>query len=69
MLLTTYFQQLEKQNLIHAAHLCYLMSYYIFMMLVPPGSEDIALYYAKQAYRLHPCEKYLSWVPYVEEGN
>lgn len=52
-----------------AAYVSYLISYYIFYPLTPPHSEELALYYAKEALALHNTIKYQDWIKVVEEGN
>lgn len=51
------------------AYLCYLLSYYLFVSLTPPHSMPLALFYAKEAVRLHETEKYKEWLNLVERGN
>ncbi|MBQ2141313.1 MAG: hypothetical protein II433_09500 [Acidaminococcaceae bacterium] len=53
-----------------AAHIGYIISYYLFVLLTPPHSEEIALYYANEAVELaNKEEKYVEWVDFVKEGN
>lgn len=41
-----YLEELKAAE--EAAHICYLISYYIFISLTPPHSESIAMEYAKK---------------------
>lgn len=59
---------IEKDNK-KLAYLNYLISYYIFVILTPPFSEEIALKYAKDAINLYNHKKYLEWIEYVKQGN
>lgn len=59
---------IEKDNK-KLAHLNYLISYYIFVILTPPFSEEIALKYANDATKLYNHKKYLEWIEYVKQGN
>lgn len=59
---------IEKYNK-KLAYLNYLISYYIFVILTPPFSEEIALKYAKDAMKLYNHKKYLEWIEYVKQGN
>lgn len=51
------------------SYLNYLISYYIFIILTPPFSQELAMEYIKNAINLSPREEYLSWLEYVKEGN
>lgn len=51
------------------AYVCYLISYYIFVSLTPPHSENIALEFIKEAINLDACEKYIKWLDIVKAGN
>lgn len=51
------------------AHICYLISYYLFITLTPPHSEEIALEFIKEAISLNPIEKYINWLEIVKQGN
>ncbi|TCW33334.1 hypothetical protein EDC21_12216 [Thermohydrogenium kirishiense] len=51
------------------AHICYLISYYVFTALTPPHSENIALEFAKKAIQYNNDEKYTEWVKEVLRGN
>ncbi|KYH34540.1 hypothetical protein CLTEP_14680 [Clostridium tepidiprofundi DSM 19306] len=51
------------------AHICYLISYYVFHPLTPPHSENIALEYAKKAIQYDNDIKYNDWIKEVMRGN
>lgn len=51
------------------AYLCYLISYYLFVSLTPPHSEEIALEFIQEAINLDACEKYTKWLDIVKSGN
>lgn len=51
------------------AYVCYLLSYYLFVVLTPPKSMELAMHYAKIAFSLNPNEKYEQWIKEVEKGN
>lgn len=59
---------IEKNNE-KLAYLNYLISYYIFVILTPPFSEELALKYAEESIRLHNKDKYIEWIEYVKQGN
>lgn len=52
-----------------AAHLSFLISYYLFVSLTPPGSCDLALYYIKKAILLNPISEYNKWLELIKKGN
>lgn len=61
---------LKKKNLSkETAYVCYLISYYVFTVLTPPHSEEIALEFASETVRLNPCTKYIQWLDIVKQGN
>ena len=51
------------------AHLCFLLAYYLFVPLTPPGSCALALHYIRQAVALHPLPEYREWLERMEQGN
>ncbi|MDO5400598.1 MAG: hypothetical protein Q4F17_06415 [Eubacteriales bacterium] len=51
------------------AHLCFLMAYYLFVTLTPPGSQALALHYIRRAIALDPREEYETWLTLMEKGN
>ena len=69
VLLTSLHHYLDKEQQEKAAHLCFLMAYYLFVPLVPPGSCELALYYIKKALSLNPLAEYAAWLPLMEAGN
>jgi hypothetical protein len=52
-----------------AAHLAFLLAYYLFIALTPPGSCELALYYIKLAISLNPLGEYSEWLAFIEKGN
>lgn len=69
MLLTSFHHYLQQGEREKAAHLSFLMAYYLFVPLTPPGSQPLSLHYIKQAIGLNPLEEYLEWLPLIERGN
>ncbi|OYO59730.1 hypothetical protein C8E03_11759 [Lachnotalea glycerini] len=51
------------------AHVCYLLSYYLFIPLTPPHSEELALAYAEEALNYSENSKYAEWIEEVKRGN
>ena len=51
------------------AHLCYLMAYYLFITITPPGSWELAMHYIQKAISLHPCDEYREWFTLIQKGN
>lgn len=64
-----YFFLLNNDNLKEAAHICYLISYYLFNALTPPHSDILALEYAKKSIELNPEIQYSNWLDLVKKGN
>lgn len=61
---------LKEQKLVdELAHVCYLLSYYLFIPLTPPASEELAEFYAKEAIYYNGIDKYKDWLKYLKEGN
>lgn len=60
---------MEQKRYSMAAHVCYLISYYLFTALTPPHSESLALAYAKKALDLFPTDQYRKWIEEVKRGN
>lgn len=60
---------MEQKNYSAAAHVCYLISYYLFTALTPPHSDTLALAYANKALELSPTDKYQNWLKEVKRGN
>lgn len=69
VLLTTFHSCEDSNKTVLAAHMAYLLSYYLFVALTPPGSEELALHYAKQALELNPSSLYTQWYDFVRTGN
>lgn len=51
------------------AYLNYLISYYIFIILTPPFSQELAMKYSENAIKLDYKNEYLEWLKYVKQGN
>ncbi|BAL00433.1 hypothetical protein OBV_32340 [Oscillibacter valericigenes Sjm18-20] len=69
VLLTSFHHYMDAGKREKAAHLCFLMAYYLFITLTPPGSCELAMHYIKQAIALNPLETYREWLPLIEKGN
>ena len=69
VLLTSFHHYLDAGSKEKAAHLSFLMAYYLFLPLTPPGSWLLAMHYIKQAISLNPIEEYKEWLPLIEQGN
>ena len=52
-----------------AAHLSFLIAYYLFVPLTPPASQELAAYYIRQAISINPCEEYSRWLALIDQGN
>lgn len=59
----------EKNDKEKAAHLSFLIAYYLFIALTPFDSYLLALYYIKQAISLNPLDIYIKWLKIIEKGN
>ena len=69
ILLNEYYYLKNKKLLKEVAHVCYLISYYLFVPLTPPASEELALIYAEKAIEFDKILKYDEWLEYVKKGN
>lgn len=70
VLLSTFYQYKDEGNSKEvAAYLSYLLSYYLFVVLTPPGSEILARYYAQKAFELNPLFEYSKWYEFICQGN
>ncbi len=56
-------------NVPKTAKLYFLIAYYLFVPLSPPGSEELALYYINKAISLNPLSEYKEWLSIIEKGN
>ncbi|EPY2286373.1 hypothetical protein AAGC94_04935 [Clostridium sporogenes] len=63
------YKLLIEKDVKRLAYLNYLISYYIFVILTPPFSQELAIKYIKDALKLDRKDEYLEWVEYVNEGN
>lgn len=59
----------SEANFPKAAKLYFLIAYYLFVPLTPPGSEELALYYINKAISLNPLPEYKEWLSIIEKGN
>lgn len=69
ILLATFHSCEDSNKTVLAAHMAYLLSYYLFVALTPPGSEKLALHYAQKALELNPSSLYTQWYDFVLTGN
>ncbi len=69
VLLASFHYALDREELEMAAHLSFLMAYYLFNALTPPGSQALAEHYIRQAIALNPLEEYETWHALMEQGN
>ncbi|MCM1500852.1 MAG: hypothetical protein NC124_20535 [Clostridium sp.] len=59
----------ENGDTVRAAHLSFLVAYYVFTPLPPPGSHCLALHYMNKAISLYPLPEYKEWLVVMEKGN
>lgn len=69
VLLNTLHTLEQDGNPVLEAHLCFLLAYYLFVPLTPPGSCSLALHYIQRALELHPLPEYQEWLTLIEKGN
>ena len=69
VLLNSFHHYMSKEKRETAAHLSFLMAYYLFMCLCPPASCELAMHHIEQAISLHPTEQYEEWREHICEGN
>lgn len=69
ILLTSFHHYIGKAEREKAAHLSFLIAYYLFTALTPPGSCELAMYYIKTAFSLNPLDIYKDWLALIEKGN
>lgn len=69
VLLTSFHEYSRRGDCERAAHLSFLMAYYLFVALTPPGSSQLAMHYIRQAVSLCPLAQYREWLPLIEGGN
>lgn len=67
--LASFHHYLDKDEQAKAAHLSFLMAYYLFITLTPPGSWNLATHYINQAILLSPLDEYKEWLLLIEKGN
>ena len=59
----------EYNDSLKIAYLSNLISFYIFDVITPPFSQEIAIYYAKKSLECNPTSEYEDWLEYVNKGN
>lgn len=69
VLLATFHHCMEQHRREQAAHISFLMAYYLFTALTPPASGELARHYIRQAICLHERRLYREWAAYIERGN
>ena len=67
VLLNSLHMCLAQEQRRQAAHLSFLMAYYVFVPLAPPGADALARHYMEQAMQLYPSEEYAEWIPLMRE--
>ena len=68
-LLALLIQLEEHNNSEKIAYISNLISFYIFDVITPPFSQEIAIYYAKKSLECNPTSEYEDWLEYVNKGN
>lgn len=61
------FEEDKKLDLV--AYTSYLISYYLFVPLMPHGSKKLALFYAKKALDIEQSKKHQNWYDLVQTEN
>lgn len=69
VLLTSLHHYMGKEAWEKAAHLSFLIAYYLFTPLTPPGSCELAMHYIRKAISLNPLAIYREWLSLIEKGN
>lgn len=69
VLLTSLHHFEESNDTQIAAHLSFLLAYYLFVPLTPPGSFYLALHYINKAISLNPISEYKEWLELIKKGN
>ena len=69
VLLASFHHYMDGGDTERAARLSFLLAYYLFVPLTPPGSQALARHYIQQAVSLHPPEEYEAWRVLMERGN
>lgn len=61
---------LEKHgDSLKIAYLSNLISFYIFDVITPPYSEEIARFYAEKSLENSSTSEYKEWLEYINQGN
>ena len=66
VLLTSFHHYLDKGDQPRAAHLSFLIAYYLFTPLTPPGCWPLAIHYIRRAVDLNPLPQYREWRSIIE---
>lgn len=69
VLLTSILHYEDNGDIVEAAHLNFLASYYLFSALTPPGSLELALHYINRAISLNHLAEYDEWLDLIQKGN
>lgn len=69
MLLATAQYSLDIGYKKEAAHLNYLIAYYLFTALTPQVFDILAKHYIKSAIDLNPLPRYMEEAAFIENGN
>lgn len=69
MLLASLHYHIDQSNNAEAAHLSFLIAYYLFVPLTPPGSYPLAMHYIEKAISLHDTPYYNQWYDFIKKGN
>ncbi len=69
VLLNTCTRAQERGESAEEARLCFLMAYYLFVPLTPPGSWPLAQHYISRAVALDPCPQYRELQDLIFAGN
>ena len=69
VLLTSMHHYQDKGDTLRAGHLCFLLAYYLFVPLTPPGSALLALHYIRKAIQYNDLPEYRQWLELIQKGN
>ncbi|MBQ2887748.1 MAG: hypothetical protein IJE29_02350 [Firmicutes bacterium] len=69
VLLASYQHYATQDDAELAAHLAFLLAYYLFVALTPPASAELAAYYIGQAISFNRLNEYEEWRQLIERGN
>ena len=69
MLEASFYHYENKKRDIQAAKLAFLTAFYVFTVITPPASAELAMHFIKEAVRLNPLEEYKDWILIIKRGN